>query len=98
MIIANVEIDYIKFLRGSRTIIKLLLKKNLKAYTIFDLEIDELDQTYKFRKSIKKNGVRINGKKLWTGSYKYIPDEDEKNMELVLHIDTKKDKEKNGTD
>ena len=98
MIIANVEMDYIKFLRGSRTIIKLLLKKSLKAYTIFDLEIDELDQTYKFRKSIKKNGVRINGKKLWTGKYSYLPDKEEKSMELILHIDTKKDKEKNGTD
>jgi|TARA_R110000851_G_scaffold85152_3_gene185345 hypothetical protein len=97
MIIANVEIDYIKFLRSSRTIIKILLKTNLKAYTIFDLEIDELDQTYKFRKSIKKNGFRINGKKLWTGSYKYTPDEEEKNMELILYIDTKKDNEEDGT-
>lgn len=98
MIIASVEMDYIKFLRSSRTVIKTLLKKHLKAYTIFDLEIDELDQTYQFRKSIRKNGIRINGKKVWTGKYEYTPDEEEKNVELVLHIDTKKDKKKNATD
>ena len=69
----------------------------MKAYTVFDLEIDELEQCYKFRKSIRKNGVRINGKKTWTGKYEYIPDKDEKNMKLILHIDTKKEK-KDGVD
>jgi len=87
MILASVEMDYIKFLNGPRYNLKLILKKHLKAYTLFDFKVDELDQTFECKKSIMKNKIRINGKKVWSGSYTFIPDENEKNVKITIHLD-----------
>ena len=92
MILVKKEMDYVKFLSTKRTTIKVLLKTNLKkTYTIFDLKFNELDQTFSFKRSIRVNGFRINTKKIWTGSYEVNVDDDEKNAQLIIHIDTKKE-------
>jgi len=97
MKLTTIEVDILKFFKGINSVIKIQLKKHLKAYTIFDYDLDILEQKFTFKKSVRVQGRQIKGKKEWSGYYEYEVFEDKNKVELTLYLDSKK-KEDGGND
>jgi len=98
MKLTTIEVDILKFFKGINSVIKIQLKKHLKAYTIFDYDLDILEQKFTFKKSVRVQGRQIKGKKEWSGYYEYEVFEDKNKVELTLYLDSSKKKEDGGDD
>jgi len=51
------------------TIFQHKLRVLMKCYTIRELELNELKQTYSFKKSHKINGLKMDDPKVYNGKY-----------------------------
>ena len=90
MKLETIEVGILKFFKGINAVIRIQLKKHLKAYTIFDFDLDILEQKFTFKKSVKVQGRQIKGKKEWSGYYEYKVFEEKNKVELTVYLDNKK--------
>lgn len=76
------------FIRSKRSIIQHKLRTLIRCYTIREFDLDEENKTYTFKKSYKKNGIKIDSDKALSGRYEAEEDDKEgKYITLKLFLD-----------
>lgn len=79
------EIKTEEFARRGRSMIQHKLRVLLKCYTVYDFSMNEEEQTFLFKKSIRRNGVKRNDPKELSGKYELIDINEEKSV-LTLWV------------
>jgi len=75
------------FIKRKLTIIQRKLRLVMKCYSIRDFEVDEFEKKYKFKITRKINGVKLESKKQFEGTYE-IDEVDEDRLSLRLKVGT----------
>jgi len=79
------EVKREEFDRRGRSMIQHKLRVLLKSYTVYDFSMNEEDQTYSFKRTIRKRGVIIKIDKQLSGRYEYeIIDEEKATLTLWI--------------
>ncbi len=73
------------FLKRKSSIIQTKLKVFLKCYTIFNFELDDSNKRYRFNKSYKINGIRMDDSNTYIGFYE-VEDLEDDYVLLILKI------------
>ncbi len=58
-----------EFSRRGRTMIQHKLRVLLKCYTVYDFKMNEVDNTFSFKKSVRRNGIKRNDPKHLNGKF-----------------------------
>lgn len=69
MVSRTFKIKKLDFEKKPLTIFQHKLRVLMKCYTIVGLELNELEQVYKFKKTYKFNGLKMNDPKEYAGRY-----------------------------
>ena len=74
------------FNKKKYTVFQHKLRVVMKCYTILELEFEEGERRFTFKKSHKLHGIRMDDPRLYTGTYDILPAESERNITLRINI------------
>ena len=87
MIVKQFILNLNKFRRRTKTELQHKLRVVMNCYTVSEFQLNENDNTFSFRKNYRINGVRLEDKKILTGSYSFEEMEDEK-CKIIITVNT----------
>jgi hypothetical protein len=76
-----------KFERRIKTELQHKLRVVMNCYTISDFQLNEINNTFTFRKNYRINGKRLEDKKTLTGSYlaEAVPEEEQYKITITVN-------------
>lgn len=86
MISKTFKIKKIDLEKKPLTVFQHKLRVLMRCYTIRDLILNEIELTYRFKKSHKINGLKMDDPKEYSGKYEIELSEDPRNVILKLMV------------
>ena len=79
--------NFPKFQRRKKTTIQHKLRVVMNCYTISEFQLNEINNTFSFKKNYKINGKRLEDKKVLTGNYS-VEDIGEEQCKITITVNT----------
>lgn len=86
MITREFKINQKVFRKRKLTLLQHKLRVVMKCYTINNFVLDDLNNSFTFQKTFKKNGIQINDTTINTGNFQIIDLESSEDIILKLNV------------